>query len=446
MMQRILFLFLTIGVLAACSEDTNHVFDVMMPKGNIRFEPVPGGAVMFYNLPAEENVFGIRLRYRDCRGVETLKVGSYVGDSLVIDGFNEATKNVPARVSLVDCNNNESRSLDVTFDTEESSTYAFFHGVEVLPDWEGFQVRYGNSRQASGMIHVMYAGTNPLTQQPDTILLKSFPLTLNGDTLRFVLQQQREKNTVIIRTEDFRGYRVGQRVWENVDAYFTEKLDLTEDNFIDKERCSVENENEKVGVEYLFDGDTKGEKRLIAGRTPWFYCFMAGPLIHEKSLIFDMKTERVPARVRLYGPLKSVVGWPLVSTLYTSSYTWFKGVFDDKLPCAVTVYGGNDVNGENWVKIGSYAQDAGTAPENRWSTACGRWSGDEIQEEKDMSEADPAYLEVQFPCTQGMEKYRYIKLVIDELFKYVLSSGLVVDYNPNEYVALSEFEIYVKKD
>ena len=30
-------------------------------------------------------------------------------------------------------------------------------------------------------------------------------------------------------------------------------------NFIDKDGCSVENEKEKIGAKYLFDGDTKGE-------------------------------------------------------------------------------------------------------------------------------------------------------------------------------------------
>ena len=108
------------------------------------------------------------------------------------------------------------------------------------------------------MVHVMYLGINPITQKSDTILLKSFPITLSGDTLKFVLQQKLDKATVVLRTEDYRGYRVKQKIWKDVDIYSVEELQLTEMNFIDKDGCSVENEKEKIGVKYLFDGDTKG--------------------------------------------------------------------------------------------------------------------------------------------------------------------------------------------
>lgn len=54
---------------------------------------------------------------------------------MVIDGFNESEKNVPARVSLIDRNNNESKAIDVVFDTEESAACSFFNGAEVLPYW-----------------------------------------------------------------------------------------------------------------------------------------------------------------------------------------------------------------------------------------------------------------------------------------------------------------------
>ena len=57
---------------------------------------------------------------------------------------------MPARVSLVDRNNNESKAIDVVFDTEESAACSFFNGAEVLPYWNGFQVKYGASRQTSG--------------------------------------------------------------------------------------------------------------------------------------------------------------------------------------------------------------------------------------------------------------------------------------------------------
>ena len=62
-------------------------------------------------------------------------------------------------------------------------------------------------------------------------------------------------------------------------------------------------------------------------------------MIQNKSLIFDLEQERTPAFIRIYGTLKSL-NWPLFSTQYTSSvYEIFRGVYDDKLPCNVILYG-----------------------------------------------------------------------------------------------------------
>lgn len=60
--------------------------------------------------------------------------------------------------------------------------------------------------------------------------MKSFPITLSGDTLEFVLQQKLDKATVVLRTEDYRGYRVKQKIWKDVDIYSVEELQLTEMN------------------------------------------------------------------------------------------------------------------------------------------------------------------------------------------------------------------------
>ena len=61
-----------------------------------------------------------------------------------------------------------------------------------------------------------------------------------------------------------------------------------------------ENEKEKIGAKYLFDGDTKGEQRLKAGKIPELYSFLGGPMIQNKSLIFDLEQERTPAFMDLW--------------------------------------------------------------------------------------------------------------------------------------------------
>ena len=61
--------------------------------------------------------------------------------------------------------------------------------------------------------------------------MKSFPILKGGDTLTFPLAQMREKNTIIVRTEDYRGYRVGQKIWPDIESYISERLPLTENDF-----------------------------------------------------------------------------------------------------------------------------------------------------------------------------------------------------------------------
>ena len=85
----------------SCQKDEAY-FDVLVPADGLTFSPVEGGAVMHYRLPADEEVYGIRVRYKDAFGRDMIRTGSYACDSLLITGFNEARKGVKAFVTL--CN------------------------------------------------------------------------------------------------------------------------------------------------------------------------------------------------------------------------------------------------------------------------------------------------------------------------------------------------------
>ena len=113
------------------------------------------------------------------------------------------------------------------------------------------------------MVHVFYLGTNPLTQKEDTILMSSFPITQQGDTVNFIQKQERASNTVIVRTEDFHGFRVRQEIYPDIDAFRAEQWPMSASDFNDF-GLSRESAKAKTGVEYLFDGELKGLERLIA--------------------------------------------------------------------------------------------------------------------------------------------------------------------------------------
>ncbi len=440
MKNTILILLLVFG-LFACKDNETVGFDIPVSDKIIRVvEPRPGGALIRYDLPDDSDVFALNVRYTDAQGKETLKVGGYGTDSLLLDGFTKAREGIQARVSLVNHRNEESESFPLTFQTEASASYALFDGIDVSPYWDGFQVIYEAPEVVAGMVHVFYEGINPLTKLSDTILLNSYPISKGGDTLMFQLQQPSEKNTVIIRTEDYSGRRVRQEVYLDIESYMMEKLPLTADDFYDPLNLSISSDNDKSGIEYLFDGDTKGTLRMKEGKTKLVYTFLAGPSAVGKPFIVNLQGDKVPASVRMYCILNSNLGF--TSTYSTGSdlgYIWAARNYT-KLPCKVTVYGGDDKDGADasWTRLSSFSQSPNLSVYDRWCYAA--ISGTTYKTFEDVAAADPAYLEVQIPASET--KYKYLKIVVNDTFRGIYTSG---DQNDNQYVTMHELEVFVKK-
>lgn len=442
MMRNTILILLLIFGLFACNDGEN-IFSVEVPKDGFHFKAVPGGAIMYYKLPDDSDIFAMNVRYTNAQGKEVLKVGSYVGDSLLVDGFNEARQNVPARITFVNNRNEESNPIELSFNTQESAPYAFFNDVQVSSSWGGFQVMYNTSDVVTGMVHVFYLGTNPLTQQEDTILLKSFPINKGGDTLQFALQQERLKNTVIIRTDDFRGYRVRQETWKDVEAFSSENWPVTAESF-DDGGLSLERNDGKTGVKYLFDGERKGLGRLQyvmqdpENNKDECHTYVAGPNAFGKPIIIDLKEEKIPAYIRIYS-MQSVLGSFNYST--GALYAVWSGVYGDKLPCDITVYAGNDKdpNADSWVKMGGFYEAPSLTAADRWTYPCDVYMK-KAKNEQELEAADELYADVMFIATP--EKYRYIKMVVNDTFDPPTSRNT----NPNNYFTLHELEVYVKKD
>lgn len=427
--------------LVACSDD-DKAFDIPMTgnyfKGTVA---VPGGAVMRFVLPDHDDVFGLNVRYVDGAGHEVLKAAGYGSDSLLLDGFNAPRTDVPARVTLVDRANRESEPFDITFSTLASAAYAFFDDIEISPSWNGFQLIYKAPEMVDGVVHIYYEGINPKTQKMDTLWVKSFPITQGGDTLVIPLTTGNESNTVILRTQDNKGNRVGQVVKENVESYQPYMLTWKDDfDFIAD--LSVEDEEACLGIQYLFDGDQKGTRHMQAEYNYQVYTFFAGPNALDKPFFVDLKQPRVPAAIRIYGMLDKDRQVP--GSSYSDSKPYAKqwnGSYATKLPCEITVYGGNDMEGDEWTRLAYFEQNSWTPNEDRWSYKCCDQEGWDITKLEQLEEMEAEYLELFFPALEV--EYRYLKIVIGDTYDYI---DTVRDWNPQEFVAMQELEVYVKKD
>lgn len=438
-MKHILLISLLILGFWSCQDDDSS-FGVTIPQENLSFRPIAGGAIMHYKLPQDKDILSIRVRYQDALGQNVLCSGSYACDSLLLLGFNEAQQDVRAFVSLCSRDDVESDPMEVSFDTKDSGPVAFFEQLEVKPSWNGFMLTFDVPEQANGMAHVFYIGENPLTHEPDTLLMSSFVITAGADTLTFSLKQSGPTNDVVVRTEDFRGYMVKQKIWEKVEAYNTGKLDFSEFDFEDPEKLSLEDPDYCLGHKYLFDGDVTGESCYRADKKT-LNTYAAGPGCPGRTMcILDMREKKMVAAVRLYTMMQVNRSWPTSSDKY---YRVFRSGYylSDMLPCNITIFASNDK--ATWKKVGSFEQFREIGGDARWyKNAFNIDNYNKSQQE--IKDSDPYYVEISFPATG--ESYRYLKININELYKYEYDYMSSSYANNDQYMTLHELEIYTNKD
>lgn len=442
-MRKLYCLLALLWLFAACQNDENF-FDASMPMEDISFRAVGGGAVMTYKLPANPDIISIRVRYQDAQGNNMLKVGSYTTDTLLLNGFNEARKGISAQVTLCDKNDVESAPMYFTFDTEDSGPITFFEHLNVAGGWNGFQVSYDLPYDVDGLAHVFYIGKKLGTQISDTILMRTITLSKGSDTLSFELKQNSTTNTIVVRTEDFRGYRVKQEIFEDVPSYATEQMDISRCGFLDPEKLHIEDEEALLGVEYLYDGDLKG-RNMSSDK---YETFLAGPRALNKPLmIIDLKEQKQVAELRLYGMLNVRDNFPAAPNQYEPDVPKYGPVWGtiyfNKLPCKVSVYTSNTPDEESsWKRLGHFEQGRTIPNSERWCARCATAGMNfNVLTEDEIKTAEPAYISIFLPAPG--ELCRYVKIVVEDVFKNEWESS---NQNPEEYVTLHELELFTKKN
>ena len=443
-MKKLYYLLAILWLFAACQNDENF-FETSMSASDISFRPVGGGAVMKYKLPADPEIYSIRVRYQDAEGNDMLKVGSYTVDSLVLNGFNEARKGIPVQVTLCDRNDVESAPMYFTFDTEDSGPISFFEYLQVSGGWNGFQLSYDLPYDVDGLAHVFYVGKKPGTQISDTLLMQTITLRKGADTLLFELKQNAAANTVVVRTEDFRGYRVKQEIFTDVPSYTTEKMDISKCAFYAPEELSIEDEEALLGVKYLYDGELKGEKLSMTQ----FKTFLAGPqALNKDLLVIDLKDQKQVAELRLYAMLNVRDNFPPEPNPYEPDVPKYGPVwgtrYHNKVPCKVTVYTSNNKDDDSsWKRLGHFEQGASIPNDERWCALCATADPNaDLLTEDNIDDADPIYMSIFLPAPG--ELCRYVKIVVEDVFNY--DRGTAGNQNPDEYVTFHELEVYTKKN
>lgn len=435
-------------LLTACKDEEN-AFQPSIGSEAFTFKPIAGGSIMHYKLPADKDIAGINVRYKNFSGKDIVRSASALNDSLSLIGFNEAKENVNAEVRLVKRNGEESSPIAVSFSTKDSAPWAFFDKVEVKSGWNGFSVTTDNPQNATGMAHVFYLGTDPHTGNPDTVLIKSFNLEEGKDTMVFNVKQKREENTIVIRTEDYNGYMVREQVYPNIASYNTQKLDKSKfDFYCDK---SVEDEEGMLGQKYLFDGDKKGINYYIDSDNDHYRTFIAGPEAVGSPMYIDMHKNYLTAQISIYAwvNLFRMLGSGSNKNALIWNYS-----YDNKLPCDIDVFAAkddgktaSDWNGKEWVKLMSYKQDPAIEAASRWCYNCFEDWEALYGTKEEAAKADSIPLNIVFPADGQGEGFRYLKIVVNGTYDSVVEDWNTTRYrNTDNYVTFNELELYTKEE
>ena len=470
MTQKILFFLLILVAFVACKDDDENGFDVPVEFRKISFDPVPGGAVMRYKLPDNMNIFGVRARYKDAYGRQLVKEGTYLTDTLLLNGFAEARTNEPVQLTFLNNNLKESAPLEKTFSTQDAATVALFEHLTVNPFWGGFNVTYTSPAIVEGTVHIFYVGINPTTKQEDNILVGSFPILEGGDTLNFELKQALDELKVVVRTDDFEGNQVKMQIYEGIDALAMEMLSPDQFTFSFPPALQIEDEPHEIGVKYLFDGKKKGanyRKNYQRGDNYKFGTFVAGPNAFGERFVIDFGTPKIPAMLRGDAFLYHGRDYPYANPNYPDPTkdmfvcTLWTAVYTSRLASKIKVYGTNAENPSTaplsectllyslndepgwtnfyrnaWCRFSDYQQ----GPNDRSSAF-------KDKDDKTFEAADPISLDMK--CNYLGKAFRYVFFIIEDTYmSHRWSNNYPYGYedNANEYITFDELEVFVKME
>ena len=319
------------------------------------------------------------------------------------------------------------------------------------------------------MAHVFYLGINPLDNRQDTILLESFPLNAGQDVRHYTPQQKSAYNTIIVRAEDYRGYIVKEKIWENIQAFNVEKLEPS--NFEIIYNNSLEIPDEKIGLQYLTDGDNKGTAWFQSQNSHHYYTFLSkenGVGENSEPMYIDLKKMRPISEIRFYAYLhvgtysfsaKSLIDFGGSST--SASYQgpqYFKRYLMNKLPCSITIYGcrqdvsDSDWNNLKWEILSSFEDDPDIADDARWTyhaaTCGGVRKANCFGTLSLMEGASPIYKSMSINIDLQKEGFRYLKIKFNGAYN-MYPSNYERDDTTNKFtkhLTFHELEIYSDKD
>jgi hypothetical protein len=136
-----------IFLVVSCSEDYIGQYPVdKIPPGKVTNPVVTnfaGGSEISYDLPLDDDLLYVKAKYVLSNGNQTEERASFLLNSVKIKGFGKSQKSTVELIA-VDRSENESQSVKVEIEPEDSPIYSILSTLSVLSSWGGLKVEWEN--------------------------------------------------------------------------------------------------------------------------------------------------------------------------------------------------------------------------------------------------------------------------------------------------------------
>ena len=181
--------------------------------------PTSGGGIIYYNLPADNDILFVRADYKNAQGDEVYRVSSKQNDSIEISGLIDSSP-VTVNLSVYDTSQNQSEVVSVDFSPNRSFIFDVLESLEITPDLGGVRVNWINDEEKTVFIYVYITANSG--EEEIRILSSS-----NQNGARFVRGLAAEEQNFRIKVEDFDGNTTPDIDFGTYTPLFEEKIDKT---------------------------------------------------------------------------------------------------------------------------------------------------------------------------------------------------------------------------
>lgn len=147
--------------ISSCSDDPNSPIEkdntAPAPIYNAVVENLPGGALIHYNLPADEDLLYVLASYVNKKGKTVNSRSSYYSNTVKVEGFGD-TDEYTVDLYAVDKSENKSTPVQVTIKPFTPQVLLTSHSLEMNPDFGGISIAFTNETRAD--IAIMVSSTD----------------------------------------------------------------------------------------------------------------------------------------------------------------------------------------------------------------------------------------------------------------------------------------------